>query len=54
MGRGRKGKKQAVIATRDDLGSGEEEKIPVKRRGRPLKTLKNEIQEEEEEEAVKD
>ncbi|XP_009757799.1 uncharacterized protein LOC107783451 [Nicotiana tabacum] len=39
MGRGRgKAKKQSV---RDDIGSGEEEKIPVRRRGRPLKPLKD-------------
>ncbi|XP_059295988.1 uncharacterized protein LOC132049262 [Lycium ferocissimum] len=46
MGRGRKGKKQSV---REDLGSGEEEKIQVRRRGRPQKASKD----EEEEEAVK-
>ncbi|XP_004249280.1 uncharacterized protein [Solanum lycopersicum] len=52
MGRGRgKGKKQSV---REDLGSGEEEKIPIRRRGRPLKPSKDEIgEEEEEEEAMK-
>lgn len=50
MGRGRaKGKKQIIVATRGDPENGEEVKIPVKRRGRPLKTLKNEIQEEGEE-----
>lgn len=44
MGRGRsKGKKN-----HDDLGSGEEEKIPAqKRRGRPQKTIKDEIEEDE-------
>ncbi|KAK2976126.1 hypothetical protein RJ640_010661 [Escallonia rubra] len=48
MGRGRgKGKKQTLIASREDNGSGEEEKIPIKRRGRPQKTLKDEIEEEE-------
>ncbi|KAK9289618.1 hypothetical protein L1049_007775 [Liquidambar formosana] len=49
MGRGRgKGKKQNVIATREDPGSGEEEKIPAyKRRGRPQKPLKDDIEEEE-------
>lgn len=42
MGKSRvKGKKQTLIAARDDQGSGEEEKIPVKRRGRPLKIVKN-------------
>lgn len=50
MGRGRKGKKQPVVASREDGGSGEEEKIPAhKRRGRPQKPLKDEIEEEEEE-----
>lgn len=47
MGRGRgKGKKQSV---HEDLGSGEEEKIPVRKRGRPQKSSKDEIGEEEEE-----
>ncbi|OIS98206.1 PREDICTED: uncharacterized protein LOC109233466 [Nicotiana attenuata] len=46
MGRGRgKTKKQSV---REDLVSGEEEKMPVRRRGRPQKP-KSEIEEEEEE-----
>lgn len=51
MGRGRgKGKKHSV---REDLGSGEEEKIlPVRRRGRPVKPVKDEIDEEEEVEKV--
>ena len=50
MGRGRgKGKKQSVC---EDIGSGEEEKIPVRRRGRPQKPLKDEIEEEEEAEKV--
>jgi len=55
MGRGRgKGKKQTAIATREDPGSGEEEKIPAyRRRGRPQKPLKDEIEEEEEEDAEK-
>lgn len=44
MGRGRgKAKKQSV---REDLVGGEEEKIPVRRRGRPQKP-KDEIEEEE-------
>uniref|UniRef100_A0A7C9DJY9 Uncharacterized protein n=1 Tax=Opuntia streptacantha TaxID=393608 RepID=A0A7C9DJY9_OPUST len=49
MGRGRgKGKKQTAGAGRDDLGSGEEEKIPAyKRRGRPHKPLKDEVEEDE-------
>ncbi|CAH9062949.1 unnamed protein product [Cuscuta europaea] len=52
MGRGRgKGKKQPV---REDLGSGEEEKMPpVRRRGRPQKPLKDDIEDEIEEEAEK-
>ncbi|KAK4581677.1 hypothetical protein RGQ29_025028 [Quercus rubra] len=51
MGRGRgKGKKQNAVASREDPGSGEEEKIPAyRRRGRPQKPLKDEIEEEEEE-----
>uniref|UniRef100_F6HLK3 Uncharacterized protein n=1 Tax=Vitis vinifera TaxID=29760 RepID=F6HLK3_VITVI len=54
MGRGRgKGKKQTVIATRDDPGSGEDEKIPAyKRRGRPQKPVKDDVEEEEEAEKV--
>ncbi|KAM7524576.1 hypothetical protein LguiA_014478 [Lonicera macranthoides] len=49
MGRGRgKGKKQTIISTHED--SGEEEKMPVKRRGRPQKTLKDEVEEIEEHE----
>jgi hypothetical protein len=50
MGRGRgKGTKQTAIATREDPGSGEEEKIPAyRRRGRPQKPLKDEIEEEDE------
>lgn len=49
MGRGRgKGKKQIAVATREDNGSGEEEKIPTsKKRGRPQKLLKDEIDEAE-------
>ena len=54
MGRGRgNGKKQTVIATRDDPGSGEDEKIPAyKRRGRPQKPVKDDVEEEEEAEKV--
>lgn len=50
MGRGRgKGKKRTAIATREDQASGEEEKIPsYRKRGRPQKTPKDEIEEEEE------
>ncbi|KAL0339581.1 UNVERIFIED_CONTAM: hypothetical protein Sradi_4474900 [Sesamum radiatum] len=48
MGRGRgKGKKQPAIAVRDDTGSGEDEKLPVRRRGRPQKPLKDDIEEDE-------
>ncbi|KAM1079406.1 hypothetical protein ACFX2B_013969 [Malus domestica] len=49
MGRGRgKAKKQNIIAAREDTGSGEEERIlPSRRRGRPLKTLKDDIVEGE-------
>ncbi|XP_055807104.1 uncharacterized protein LOC129875896 [Solanum dulcamara] len=51
MGRGRgKTKKQSV---REDLVSGEEEKIPARRRGRPQKP-KDEIEEEEGVEKVVD
>lgn len=54
MGRGRgKGKKQSVLASRED-GSGEEEKVPAKRRGRPTKVRKDEIEEEEEVEKIED
>ncbi|KAI3830153.1 hypothetical protein L1987_04287 [Smallanthus sonchifolius] len=42
MGRGKgKAKKSSVIAPREDR-SGEEEKLPVKRRGRPTKAHKEE------------
>lgn len=46
MGKGRgKGKKQTVISKKEDAGSGEEEKIPAyRRRGRPQKPLKDEIE----------
>lgn len=47
MGKSRvKGKKQTLIAAREDQGS-EEEKIPVKRRGRPLKIVKNDTPQKE-------
>ncbi|GFP79809.1 hypothetical protein PHJA_000124300 [Phtheirospermum japonicum] len=43
MGRGRgKGKKQFAIG-RDDYVSGEDEKLPMKRRGRPQKPVKDEM-----------
>ncbi|CAO2837220.1 unnamed protein product [Amaranthus hypochondriacus] len=48
MGRGRGKGKKLTIASHDDPGSGEEEKIPAqKRRGRPQKPLKDEIDDEE-------
>ncbi|XP_062015328.1 uncharacterized protein LOC133731899 [Rosa rugosa] len=48
MGRGRGKGKRLTVTNHDDPGSGEEEKIPAqKRRGRPLKPLKDEIDEEE-------
>ncbi|KAG8371870.1 hypothetical protein BUALT_Bualt12G0007900 [Buddleja alternifolia] len=53
MGRGRgKGKKQSAIAARDDNGSGEDEKLPVRRRGRPQKPLKDDIDEVDEIEKI--
>lgn len=50
MRRGRgKGKKQCA-STREDRGSGDEEKIPAyRRRGRPQKPMKDDFEEEEEE-----
>lgn len=48
MGRGRgKGRKQSAVADHDDTGSGEDEKLPIRRRGRPQKPLKGEIEEED-------
>ncbi|XP_011078844.1 uncharacterized protein LOC105162505 [Sesamum indicum] len=48
MGRGRgKGKKKSATAARDDTGSGEDEKLPIRRRGRPQKPMKGEIEEED-------
>ncbi|CAN6586557.1 unnamed protein product [Malus baccata var. baccata] len=48
MGRGRgKAKKQNVIAAREDTGSEEEGILPSRRRGRPQKTLKDDIGEGE-------
>ncbi|KAF5471276.1 uncharacterized protein LOC121241467 [Juglans microcarpa x Juglans regia] len=47
MGRGRGKGKRLTVTNHDDPGSGEEEKIPAqKRRGRPQKPLKDEIDEE--------
>lgn len=48
MGRGRGKGRKLTVTNHDDAGSGEEEKIPAqKRRGRPQKPLKDEIDEEE-------
>lgn len=49
MGRGRgKGKKLTVSTSHEDPGSGGEEVIPpYKRRGRPQKSLKEDVDEEE-------
>ncbi|KAK3042289.1 hypothetical protein RJ639_001884 [Escallonia herrerae] len=48
MGRGRGKGKKLTVTNHDDPGSGEEEKIPAqKRRGRPLKPLVDEFDEEE-------
>lgn len=47
MGRGRGKGKRSTSSSHEDLGSGEEEKIPAqKRRGRPQKLFKDEIDEE--------
>ncbi|MCL7046597.1 hypothetical protein MKW94_006031 [Papaver nudicaule] len=48
MGRGRgKGKKLTVVSSQEDLGSAGEEVLPAyKRRGRPQKPLKDEIDDE--------
>ncbi|XP_057783400.1 uncharacterized protein LOC131001145 [Salvia miltiorrhiza] len=48
MGRGRgKGRKQSAVADHDDTASGEDEKLPMRRRGRPHKPLKGEVEEED-------
>ncbi|CAA0842809.1 Unknown protein [Striga hermonthica] len=48
MGRGRgKGKKQSPVA-REDSASFEDEKLPMKRRGRPLKATKGELEDDDE------
>ncbi|XVF07336.1 hypothetical protein REPUB_Repub06bG0129800 [Reevesia pubescens] len=48
MRRGRGKAKETVVSTREDPGSGEDEKIPAnKRRGRPQKQLKDDIDEDE-------
>lgn len=55
MGRGRGKGKRLTVSNHDDAGSGEEEKIPAqKRRGRPQKPLKDEIDEEEVEKIEED
>ncbi|GMI64719.1 hypothetical protein like AT3G57930 [Hibiscus trionum] len=56
MRRGRgKAKKQNVVSSFDDPGSGEDEKIPAyKRRGRPQKQMKDDIDEDEVEKAEED
>ncbi|KAL4273996.1 hypothetical protein GQ457_13G011580 [Hibiscus cannabinus] len=56
MRRGRgKAKKQNVVSSLDDPGSGDEEKIPAyKRRGRPQKQMKDDIDEDEVEKAEED
>ncbi|XP_021771989.1 uncharacterized protein LOC110736145 [Chenopodium quinoa] len=48
MGRGRGKGKKLTVTSHDDPGSGEEEKIPAqKRRGRPQKPLKDEVDDED-------
>ncbi|PIN18968.1 hypothetical protein CDL12_08371 [Handroanthus impetiginosus] len=48
MGRGRTKGRKVSTTNEDDTGSGEEERIPVqKRRGRPQKSPKDEIDEDE-------
>ncbi|KAA8528130.1 hypothetical protein F0562_035619 [Nyssa sinensis] len=55
MGRGRGKGKKLTVSNHEDPGSGEEEKIPIqKRRGRPQKPLKDEIDEEEEAEKMEE
>ncbi|PON51687.1 rho GTPase-activating gacO-like protein [Trema orientale] len=55
MGRGRGKGKRLTVTNHDDPGSGEEEKIPAqKRRGRPQKPLKDEIDDEEAEKIEED
>ncbi|XP_022766780.1 uncharacterized protein LOC111311562 [Durio zibethinus] len=57
MKRGRgKAKKQTVVSSsHEDLGSGEDEKFPAyKRRGRPQKQLKDDIDEDEVEKTEED
>ncbi|GLT50190.1 hypothetical protein SLA2020_236960 [Shorea laevis] len=48
MGRGRGKSKKQTVASHEDTASGEEEKIPVyRKRGRPQKPLKDNMDEEE-------
>ncbi|KAG8389061.1 hypothetical protein BUALT_Bualt02G0190100 [Buddleja alternifolia] len=48
MGRGRAKGKKLSVTNQDDAASGEEEKIPAqKRRGRPQKPLKDELEDDE-------
>ncbi|KAH9620956.1 hypothetical protein KSS87_004415 [Heliosperma pusillum] len=48
MGRGKTKAKKLTVTSHGNMGSGEEEKIPPqKRRGRPLKPLKDEIIEDD-------
>ncbi|MBA0677219.1 hypothetical protein Goari_018637 [Gossypium aridum] len=56
MRRGRgKAKKQNVVSSLEDPGSGEDEKIPAyKRRGRPQKQKKDDIDEDEAEKVEED
>ncbi|CAI9761139.1 unnamed protein product [Fraxinus pennsylvanica] len=55
MGRIRgKGRKQSAVAAGDDAVTGEDEKIPMRRRGRPQKPLKGEIEEEEKSEKIEE
>ncbi|GMJ02307.1 hypothetical protein like AT3G57930 [Hibiscus trionum] len=56
MRRGRgKAKRQNVVSSLDDQGSGEDEKIPAyKRRGRPQKQMKDDIEEDEVEKTEED
>ena len=56
MRRGRgKAKKQTVVSSREDPGSGEDEKVSAyKRRGRPQKQLKDDLEEDEVEKTEED
>lgn len=55
MGRGRGKTKKQTIAPREDAGSGEEEKVPTfRRRGRPQKLLKDNIEEDKVEKTEED